>query len=1131
MEGMWGMFCKASECNVGTCLMHPSSCFNRALFIFLDFVLFNCGLTDHPRCRVISWWQLLSSILNGFIGLVYLFIGIWQWLESEIGENHDVSYPYWWLVVSFHGVTWFIVSLTVSLHGHRFTRAPLRLLSILVFLFSVVNCSLSLFTTIVHKRAYSIKLSVDIFSFLGASLLLLGVYKGFEYEDSHESDLYSPLRDDANESVNEVTPFGKAGFINKMSFWWLNPLMKRGRDAILQEKDVPGLRKDDLAESCYQEFIDLMDKQPSIFWAIVQCHYKEILISGLFAMLKIITLSCGPLVLNAFINVATVRKESFEYEGFVLAVVLFFAKFIESLSQRQWYFRSRLIGLKVKSLLTAAIYKKQLRLSNAAKLKHSTGEIMNYVTVDAYRIGEFPFWLHQTWTLLLQVSLAIVILFRAVGLATIASLVTILLTVLCNTPLAKLQHKFQCKLMEAQDKRLKAISEALSNMKVLKLYAWESHFKNVIEKMRLVEEKCLSTVQSQKAYNCFLFWASPVLVSAATFGACFFLDVPLYTSNVFTFLATLRLVQDPLRTFPDVISVMIQAKTSFSRLVLFLEATELESEGPRKEANIVSTSNHDILIKSADLSWENDSLKPTLRNINLEVAPGQKIAICGEVGSGKSTLLASLLGELPILKGIVQVSGTVAYVSQSAWIQTGSIRDNIIFGSSLDTQKYQDTLEKCSLLDDIELMPYGDLTEIGERGVNLSGGQKQRIQLARSLYREADIYLLDDPFSAVDAHTATDLFNNYVMGALSRKTVLLVTHQVEFLPAFDFVLLMADGNILHSGTYHELLSSSKEFQDLVNAHKNTSGSDRFTKVNAHPRHEVSTADIQKSIEKSFDAPGGDHLIKKEEREVGDTGFKPYVQYLNKKNGFLLFSLASLAHLMYVICQILQLSWMAEKVDTNISTLRLIMVYLVIGFISTIFLLGKCLAIVVTGLQSSQSLFSQLLSSLFRAPMLFYDSTPIGRIISRVSQDLSIVDLDIPFSLIFAVGATINVYSNLAVLAVVTWQVLFVSIPMVYFALLLQRYYFASAKELMRMNGITKSYVANHVAESIAGAMTIRAFRDEHRFFEERIFKLVIIDDASPSFLLAANEWTDPTAGEQITLILPPALCNSLQLRP
>ncbi|CAL5405199.1 unnamed protein product [Camellia sinensis] len=1149
MEGLWTVFCGESDCpsaKAEPCTIdfmfvtRPSSCINHAMIICFDILLVAVFLFNVIRkkpsehFRGATRLQMISAIFNGVLGLGYLILGIWM-LVDKLRLSRSVSPLHWWLLVLFQGLTWLPMGLMISLRGKHFPKASLRVLSILAFLFTAIASCLSLITAISIKEV-SIQVALDILSFLGASLLLLCTYMGYKYEEIDEN-LCTPLNSEVNgssktESVVTITPFTKARFFNKMTFRWLNPLMKRGREKTLEDEDIPKLREEDQAQACYSLFTEKFNEQkelnpssqPSVLWTIVSCHWKEIFMSGLFALLTVVTLSTGPLILNTFIEVAEGR-ESFKNEGYVLAILLFFSKSIESLAQRQWYFRSRLIGLKVRSLLIAAIYKKQLRLSNASKMMHSAGEIMNYVSTDAYRIGEFPFWFHQTWTTSLQLCLALIILFRAVGLATIASLVVIILTVLCNAPLAKLQHKFQSKLMVAQDDRLKATSEALVNMKVLKLYAWESHFKNVIENLRKVEYKWLSAVQMLKAYNSFLFWTSPVLVSTATFGACYFLGVPLHASNVFTFLATLRLVQDPVRCIPDVIGVVIQAKVAFARIVKFLEAPELENTKIRQKRNMGMKS-HSIFIKSASFSWEESPLKPTLRNINLEVQAGEKVAICGEVGSGKSTLLAAILGEVPNIQGTIHVYGTIAYVSQSAWIQTGTIQENILFGLGLDNERYQETLEKCSLVKDLDLLPYGDLTEIGERGINLSGGQKQRIQLARALYQDADIYLLDDPFSAVDAHTCSSLFNEYVMAALSTKTVLLVTHQVDFLPAFDSVLLMSDGEILHAAPYHQLLASSREFQGLVNAHTETAGAERLEEVSSSQKRETSTKETRKTH--TDEKSKGDQLIKQEEREVGGIGLKPYMQYLNQNKGYLFFSAAAICHLAFVIGSILQNSWMAANVENpNVTTLQLIVVYLVIGFTSTPILLFRSLSTVALGMQSSKSLFSQLLNSLFCAPMSFYDSTPLGRILSRVSADLSIVDLDVPFSFIYSVGDTINTYVNLAVLAVVTWQVLFISIPMIYLAILLQRYYFSAAKELMRINGTTKSFVANHLAESIAGLMTIRAFGEEDRFF---VKNLDLIDiNASPFFhCFAANEWLIERLGVLSAVVLSSsALCMVL----
>ncbi|XP_072990154.1 ABC transporter C family member 10 isoform X1 [Typha latifolia] len=1117
------------DCGLGG-ILYSSTCMNHFLVIsvivllfftfFLNFICkMSSGVVLMPAFfRLSSPMQICSLIFNCSLALAYLSLGLWL-LEENVRRGEGFLPLHWWLVLLFQGFAWILMGLVVSMRAKPLGEVFVRVWSGLASVFAGFIFASSLLGLLIGRKP-SVRIALDILSLPGAILLLLCAFKGSKVVDDCEvSDepLYVPLNyksnDNSDDSDNSDSPFANSGFFSRMSFWWLNSLMKKGYEKPLEEKDIPQLGRTDKAESRYSLFLKELNKQNqtkqttslSFFSIIVSCHKRDILISGLFALLKVLTLSAGPMLLNAFIKVS-VGMGTFKYEGYVLALGMFLAKFLESLSQRQWYFRTRMLGLQVRSLLSAAIYQKQLRLTSSAKLIHSSGEIMNYVTVDAYRIGEFPVWFHQTWTIALQLGIALVILYHAVGLATISSMVVIILTVLCNAPVAKLQHKFQTRLMEAQDERLKAMSEALVNMKVLKLYAWETHFRKVIEGLRAEECKWLSAFQLQRAYNSFLFWSSPVVVSAATFLTCYFLQIPLYPSNVFTFIATLRLVQDPVRSIPDVIGAFIQAKVAFGRVIKFLDAAELENRHVRDRRSM--DVKYPIMIKSASFSWEGNPSKPTLCNINLELKPGEKVAICGEVGAGKTTLLAAILGEVPKITGETQICGGIAYVSQSAWIQTGTVQDNILFGLTMDKKKYQETLEQCSLVKDLEMLPYGDLTEIGERGVNLSGGQKQRIQLARALYRDADIYLLDDPFSAVDAHTATSLFNQYVMGALSTKTVLLVTHQVDFLPAFDSILLMSDGKVLRAAPYHELLVSSREFQDLVNAHKDTVGPgklERSEEERENVKKEISNTCSSKE-RKMAKLSGEDQLIKKEERETGDTGLKPYLQYLNQNKGFLYSSLAALSHVIFIAGQISQNSWMAANVQNpHVTTLRLITVYLAIGCSTAIFLLSRSVFIVILGLQSSKSMFLQLLNSIFRAPMSFFDSTPLGRILSRVSSDSSIVDLDVPFSLIFSISATMNAYSNLGVLAVVTWQTLFVSIPMIYLTIRLQGYYLASAKELMRINGTTKSLVANHLAESVSGAITIRAFEEEDRFFARN---LELIDrNASPFFHnFAASDW-------------------------
>ncbi|KAK9923578.1 hypothetical protein M0R45_031987 [Rubus argutus] len=253
---------------------------------------------------------------------------------------------------------------------------------------------------------------------------------------------------------------------------------------------------------------------------------------------------------------------------------------------------------------------------------------------------------------------------------------------------------------------------------------------------------------------------------------------------------------DPVRVIPEALSVMIQVKVSFDRLSAFLLDDELKDEEVKK---LTSQNSDEILkIEKGMFSWNLESIIPNLTDVNLEVQWEQKIAV------RKSSLLLAILGEIPKISGTVDVFGTIAYVSQTSWIQSGTVRDNILYGKPMNKNKYKETKKSCALDKDINSFQHGDLTEIGQRGLNLSGGQKQRIQLARAVYSDADIYLLDDPFSAVDATTAAILFHDCVMAALAKKTVIMVTHQVEFLSDVDNILVMDGGRMTQSGSYKDL---------------------------------------------------------------------------------------------------------------------------------------------------------------------------------------------------------------------------------------------------------------------------------------------------------------------------------------
>ncbi|XP_065858705.1 ABC transporter C family member 10-like [Euphorbia lathyris] len=1149
-ERFWTIFCDDTECStdsVKKCgnssfssLMDPYSSSNIIVIISADILLlliiFSISIHKSVSRKPIevqapslshyfSRLLCISSIFNAILGLAYLGLGLWNLVE-QVSIDHSILPLYTWVVNLLQGFSWLLVNFIVCLPKLFLPYIPaMKVCSVFTFLFAGFLSISSLLVAVIDKTV-SIQLILNALTFPGAVLLLLYCFKKHISTDPTASienhGFYAPLPSEEANATGEInlnentTPFARAGFFSKMSFWWMNPLMKKGKDKILEDEDIPLLREEDRAKACYLAYMEEVRKQKqkvssdsaSMLPVIISLHWKQILISGFFALIKVLTVSSGPLFLKAFIEVAQ-GNGALKYEGYALTVGLFLVKVFESLSERQWNFRTRLIGIQVRSMLSATIYQKQLHLSNLAKAAHSPGEIVNYVASDAYRIGEFPYWFHQIWTTSIQLCLSLAIMYYTVGLATIAAFIAIVMTVLGSSPLIKTQIKYQRKLMEKQDERLKAITEALANMKVLKLYAWQTHFKNLIAGLREEELHCISKLLLQKAYNLVLFWSCPVVIPAVTFWACYFLRISLTAGSVFTFLATLRIAQEPVRFFPEVLGIFIEAKVSLDRIQRFLEEPELQKRNVLQNCSSKELK-ESVFIRSSEIFWDaNPSAKPSLRNINLVVHEGEKVAVCGEVGSGKSTLLAAVLGEVPKITGTVHVHGKIAYVPQVAWIQTGTIQENILFGSELDQVRYHEVIKRCSLVKDLEMLPFGDLTQIGEKGVNLSGGQKQRIQLARALYQDSDVYLLDDPFSAVDAHTATFLFNEYVIGALSGKTVLLVTHQVDFLPAFNSILLMSGGEIIREATYDELLASSQEFQDLVNAHKNTAGygerqNDHANgkRIEASYKGEIQTAYIQEQLRE----PMADQLIKEEEREAGNTGLKPYLQYLRHGKGFLHFSLGTIFHVMFLIGLLIQNYWLAANIQNfYVSRIRLFTVYTATGLIVALVLLLRSLCIVILGFGASKSIFSSLSCSLFYAPMSFYDSTPLGRILSRVSSDLSIIDTEAAYKMLIASGSTISSYSNFLVLAFLTWPVLFVIVPMLYISSKLQAYYYASTKELMRINGTSKSSAASQLAESITGAMVIRAFRQEDQFFSKN---LDLIDRNASSYFhnFSANEW-------------------------
>uniref|UniRef100_A0A2N9IXM5 ABC-type xenobiotic transporter n=1 Tax=Fagus sylvatica TaxID=28930 RepID=A0A2N9IXM5_FAGSY len=906
------------------------------------------------------------------------------------------------------------------------------------------------------------------------------------------------------------------------------PLLAKnlGYSKILALEDIPSLVPEDEAKSAYQKFAhewdSLLRETNSnntgnlVLRAIAKVYLKENIFIGICSFLRTISVVVSPLILYAFVNYANGNERNLN-EGLSIVGCLVVTKLVESLSQRHWFFDSRRSGMRMRSALMVAVYQKQLKLSSLGRRRHSAGEIVNYIAVDAYRMGEFPWWFHSAWSFALQLFLAIGVLLWVVGLGALTGLVPLFICGLLNVPYAKMLQKCQSQFMIAQDERLRSTSEILNNMKIIKLQSWEEKFKNLIESLRENEFKWLAETQFGKAQGTLLYWMSPTIISSVVFLGCvFFGSAPLNASTIFTVLASLRSMGEPVRMIPEALSSLIQVKVSFDRLNAFLLDDELKNDELRRIP--FQKSDKSVKIQAGNFSWDPEIIIPTLREVNLEIRWGQKVAICGPVGAGKSSLLYAVLGEIPKISGTVNVYGSIAYVSQTSWIQSGTIRDNILYRKPMDKTRYEKAIKASALDKDINNFSHGDLTEIGQRGLNMSGGQKQRIQLARAVYNDADIYLLDDPFSAVDAHTAAFLFNDCVMAALEKKTVILVTHQVEFLSAVDKILVMEGGQITQSGSYVELLTAGTAFEQLVNAHRdsitvlgpsndeNQEESQKLDMVQPEASEGSNLSKENSEGEIAVKGLPGVQLTEEEETEMGDVGWKPFWDYLIVSKGLLLLCLGIVAQSGFIALQAAATYWLALGIQIpKLTSGILIGVYTAISTLSAVFVSLRSFFAAHLGLKASRAFFSGFTNAVFKAPMLFFDSTPVGRILTRASSDLSILDFDIPFSIIFVVSGATELLTTIGIMASVTWQVLIVAILAIVAAKYVQGYYQPSARELVRINGTTKAPVMNYAAETSLGVVTIRAFNMVDKFFENYL-KLIDTDAGLFFYSNAAMEW-------------------------
>ncbi|KAL2723366.1 multidrug resistance-associated protein 1 isoform X8 [Vespula maculifrons] len=648
--------------------------------------------------------------------------------------------------------------------------------------------------------------------------------------------------------VERPCPEQNSSFPSRLIFAWFDSLAWKGFKKPLESTDLWSMNPEDTASEIVPKFgrhwsktskkgdnvqnakasfrkssgqvdfdNDRRKKVSSILPALCKAFGATFLFGAVLKLIQDIMTFISPQLLKLLIRFVSGGEPL--WKGYFYAILLLITATLQTLVLSQYFHRMFLVGLRIRTALITAIYRKAMRMSNSARKESTLGEIVNLMSVDAQRFMDLTAYINMIWSAPLQIVLALSFLWEKLGPAVLAGLAVMIVLIPINALIANKVKTLQIRQMKDKDERVKLMNEVLNGIKVLKLYAWEPSFEEQILHIRRKEIQVLKEAAYLNAGTSFIWSCAPFLVSLVSFATYVLIDKNnvLDSETAFVSLSLFNILRFPLSMLPMMIGNIVQAYVSIKRINNFMNTEELDPNNVHHDQSEL----HPLIIENGSFTWDiENSDKPILKNINMSIEQGQLVAVVGSVGSGKSSLISAFLGEMEKLNGRVNTKGSIAYVSQQAWIQNATLQDNVLFGKPLNKALYNRVIDACMLGPDLQMLPAGDQTEIGEKGINLSGGQKQRVALARAVYNESDIYFLDDPLSAVDAHVGKHIFENVVgpSGLLKKKTRVHITHDIVYLPEVDNIFVLKDGEITESGTYKQLMDKRGAFAEFLMQH-------------------------------------------------------------------------------------------------------------------------------------------------------------------------------------------------------------------------------------------------------------------------------------------------------------------------
>jgi ABC-type multidrug transport system fused ATPase/permease subunit len=890
-------------------------------------------------------------------------------------------------------------------------------------------------------------------------------------------------------------PIRSASLLSMVSMMWLQPLIALGAKRPLEHEDVWAMEPEDRCDVLRVQFEKELHAAnssanppplgtPRVAVALVKTFRRQIAVVFASDLVFLAGSAFMSLLVQAILDHLNDRDNALGIaNGYVLVVMLSLVAFVAMMSFNFAWFVSSRVGVNMRSLLLDAVYRKALRLSSEARHKYSSGEIMTLVSVDIDRV--FNGMMNGPWVLLAPVGFAVTLVLIGVlfdAVAALAGLVLLTAVLSASFSLAKRIGYARRNLLPVTEERLRVTSEALQGIRVTKFYAWNESVAARVERLRREEVARYRHFHLLQILNSALLFLTPTFLAGVTVGVYVLYRGSFSVIQAFTLIAVINVSRQGVNAFPLGIADLSQSAVACHRLDEFLDSVELEvaAAASRRE----SLDKGSVQVENATFCWP-----PS--------AHGEE----KDRGS-------ALLGEMSRAAGRVGVGGEISYVSQEAWIRNATVRDNIVFEDTFDSERYAEVLEASQLALDLAALPSGDRTEIGERGINLSGGQKARVGVARALYRQsADVLLLDDPLSAVDAHVAHALFEQCILGLARHKTrILVVNSHYELLAYADKVVVVQNGRIAGEGSYEDVVA---RFTELLPRGKSATWDAAKPKAGAN--REQSKRDASAAATKPTTP-----LMEREDRVKGRVTSLVYKTYLDE-TGLSAFVVVLVVVSGYTVSQALLVLvnwWQAywadnmppEGADASYSATWYGLWYFAFIAFGAVATVVRSVVVMLLLLRSSKSLHDELFQRVLAAPVTtYFDVTPVGQILNRFSNDLDQMDSLLPQQWQnFVQNISLSV-GGFIVCALASYWIGLSYVPVAVALVVTGLYFKKTSREVKRLEGISRSPVYNLLAETLNGVQIIRAFKMQTTF--EELNASAVDENASFFFIYwAAGRW-------------------------